>query len=103
MGRTIIRKIVTCPTCGATHKVVRNKQYRDKPQKFMRCSTCKTVWTEKEDVQEQEQQQKTNSGHTVTRTEKPVTKTDKPVTKTDKPVTKTEKPVPKKSFWDKLF
>ena len=89
VGRTIIRKIVTCPTCGATHKVVRNKQYRDKPQKFMRCSTCKTVWTEKEDGKEQQEQQKINSGHTVTRTEKPVQKT--------------EKTVPKKSFWDKLF
>ena len=96
MGRTIIRKIVTCPTCGATHKVVRNKQYRDKPQKFMRCSTCKTVWTEKEDGKEQQEQQKINSGHTVTRTEKPEQKTEKPVQKT-------EKTVPKKSFWDKLF
>ena len=91
VGHTIINKRVKCPTCGHEHILRRTGAYRDKPQKFIRCSQCKTVWKENE--------QRETPVHNV----KVTTSTQEKSKVIEKTNEKQKEVAPKKSLWDKIF
>lgn len=128
------KKWVTCPNprCGKEHKPRRNGAYKDRPQKFFRCTNCGHVWDNPEYKEPKQQAQraaqtqpkkppdqaananKTQGGqkHTVTvnrQTQKPPEgKTTKPQEQAKKeesqaPEGGQAKQEEKKSFWEWLF
>lgn len=94
MGHTIINKRVKCPTCGHEHILRRTGAYRDKPQKFIRCSQCKTVWKENEQID----QNKESQSHNVK-----ITTTKEKQKEIEKPKERQKEVITKKSLWDKIF
>lgn len=94
VGHTIINKRVKCPTCGHEHILRRTGAYRDKPQKFIRCSQCKTVWKENEQTEQNKEPQSHNVKITTTKEKQKTVETTN---------TKQKAVATKRSLWDKIF